>query len=169
MVISDHRPEDLEHHDVEFMLSPEGMASLPSSFAMALSGLMETAQPEEALNSLLRALTNGTRNLLTLPLKHIDVGSDCDITWFHPNATHVPHIGTRGVNLPPFREGLKGHVLGVFKDDRAWLASARLDGVHVGKWHAGIGCAVILDGAVLLFEALHVFSKGPKQSLDVVR
>ena len=125
VVVSDHRPEDLEHHDVEFMLSPEGMASLPSSFAMALSGLMETAQPEEALNSLLRALTNGARNLLTLPLKHIDIGSDCDITWFHPNAAHVPHIGTRGVNLPPFREGLKGHVLGVFKDDRAWLASAQ--------------------------------------------
>ena len=38
---SDHRPEDLEHHDVEFMLSPEGVASLPSAFALALQGLTE--------------------------------------------------------------------------------------------------------------------------------
>ena len=118
----------------------------------------------------MRALTNGARNLLTLPLKHIDVGSDCDITWFHPNAAHVPHIGTKGVNLPPFREGLKGHVLGCSKTTALGSPQLKLDlGVPCRKWHAGIGCAVILDGAVLLFEALHVFSKGPKQSLDVVR
>ena len=125
VVVSDHRPEDLEHHDVEFMLSPEGMASLPSSFAMALSGLLEVAPMEEALNALLGVLTQGARKLLTLPESHIDVGSECDVTWFHPEMSHTPHIGTRGVNLPPFRDGLKGQVLGVFKADRVWLASGQ--------------------------------------------
>lgn len=78
---------------------------------------------EEALNALLGALTQGARQLLTLPVSQIDVGSECDVTWFHPEMPHAPHIGTRGVNLPPFRDGLKGQVLGVFKADRAWLAS----------------------------------------------
>lgn len=122
VVVSDHRPEDLEHHDVEFMLSPEGMASLPSSFALAVSGLMESAQPEDALNALLTALTRGARRLLTLPVQHLDVGCACDLTWFHPEMPHAPHVGTKGVNLPPAREGLKGQVLGVFKADRSWIA-----------------------------------------------
>ena len=122
VVVSDHRPEDLEHHDVEFMLSPDGMASLPSSFALALSGLMESAQPEDALNALLTALTRGARRLLTLPVQHLDVGCACDLTWFHPEMPHDPHVGTKGVNLPPAREGLGGQVLGVFKADRSWIA-----------------------------------------------
>ena len=105
------------------MLSPEGMASLPSSFAMALSGLLDAAPMEKALDALLEALTQGARQLLTLPVSHIAVGSECDITWFHPEMPHAPHIGTKGVNLPPVRNGLKGQVLGVFKSDRVWLAS----------------------------------------------
>ena len=125
VVVSDHRPEDLEHHDVEFMLSPEGMASLPSAFAMALSGLMASAQHEEALSALLAALTTGARGLLTLPLQHVDVGCACDLTWFHPKEPHAPHIGTKGVNLPPIEDGLQGQVLGVFKADRNWLASTQ--------------------------------------------
>lgn len=122
VVVSDHRPEDLEHHDVEFMLSPEGMASLPSSFALALSGLLETASMEVALSALLEALTQSARRLLTLPESHIDVGSECDVTWFHPELPHAAHIGSKGVNLPPVREGLQGQVLGVFKANRFWLA-----------------------------------------------
>ena len=80
---------------------------------------------EEALNALLGVLTQGARKLLTLPESHIDVGSECDVTWFHPEMSHTPHIGTRGVNLPPVRDGLKGQVLGVFKADRVWLASGQ--------------------------------------------
>ena len=106
VVVSDHRPEDLEHHDVEFMLSPEGMASLPSAFAMALSGLMASAQHEEALSALLAALTTGARGLLTLPLQHVDVGCACDLTWFHPKEPHAPHIGTKGVILPQSKTDL---------------------------------------------------------------
>ena len=78
---------------------------------------------EKALDALLGALTQRSRRLLTLPESHIDVGSECDVTWFHPEMPHAAHIGTKGVNLPPIRDGLRGQVLGVFKADRTWLAS----------------------------------------------
>lgn len=124
MVVSDHRPEDLEHHDVEFMLSPEGVASLPSAFALALTGLTECANTEEASSALVRALTTGPRQVLSLAPVALDRGAACDLTWFHPSSVHTPHIGTRGVNLPPLSEEVKGQVLGAFRDQRRWLASA---------------------------------------------
>lgn len=122
MVVSDHRPEDLEHHDVEFMLNPEGVASLPSAFALALSGLTEASSLEEATEALVRAFTEGPRGVLSLTPHSIQTGAPCDLTWFHPSESHAPHVGTRGVNLPPLEEGLKGQILGVFQDTRHWIA-----------------------------------------------
>lgn len=122
VVISDHRPEDLEHHDVEFMLSPEGVTSLPSAFALALSGMADASNPDEATTALVRALTSGPRQVLSLNAATVETGASCDLTWFHPAQPHVPHNGSRGVNLPPLATGLKGQVLGVFRENRSWVA-----------------------------------------------
>jgi dihydroorotase len=122
VVISDHRPEDLEHHDVEFMLSPEGVASLPSAFALALSGLAEVSSVEEATAALVRALTSGPRHVLSLENVQVEKGAPCNVTWFHPLQAHVPHNGSRGVNLPPLKDNLHGQVLGVFRESRNWIA-----------------------------------------------
>ena len=122
-VVSDHRPEDLEHHDVEFMLSPEGIASLPSSFGLALSGLLDTASnASDAIEAVVRAFTEGPRHVLSMEQGHVDAGTPCDLTWFHPGLTHVAHNASKGVNLPPLPDSLKGQVLGVFKEDRHWTA-----------------------------------------------
>jgi dihydroorotase len=122
VVISDHRPEDLEHHDVEFMLSPEGVASLPSAFALALSGLSEASNTEQATSALVRSLTSGPRHVLSLDNANVTKGASCDLTWFHPEQGHVPHNGSRGVNLPPLKDKLHGQVLGVFRESRSWVA-----------------------------------------------
>ena len=119
VVVSDHRPEDLEAHDVEFMLSPHGMATLPSAFAMALTGLAEQA-PSEALAGLLRALTTGPAKHLGLDLPVVDKGSAVNLTWFHPTMTHQPVAHSKGANLPPLDENVKGHVLGTFLSTRTW-------------------------------------------------
>ena len=122
-VVSDHRPEDLEHHDVEFMLSPEGIATLPSAFSMALSGLKASAtSPQAAVEALIRALTEGPRLILSLPQATLDSGQSCNLTWFHPAEPHRPQEGSKGVNVPPIKEGQIGQVLGVFKADRHWTA-----------------------------------------------
>ena len=122
-VVSDHRPEDLEHHDVEFMLSSDGIASLPSAFGLALSGLLDTASnSSDATAAVVRSFTEGPRHVLSLEDGHIDAGTPCDLTWFHPGLKHVPNNASKGVNLPPLHDSLKGRVLGVFKEDRHWTA-----------------------------------------------
>ena len=123
MVVSDHRPEDLEHHDVEFMLSPDGMATLPSAFSLALSGLKEsTSDSKAAVEALVSAMTQGPRNVLSLAPSHLEADQKCDLTWFHPDMAHRSHGGTKGVNLPPLKEGQTGQVLGVFHANRSWTA-----------------------------------------------
>ena len=121
LVVSDHRPEDLEAHDVEFMLSPHGMATLPSAFAMALTGLAEQS-PSEALEGLLRSLTTGPANHLGIDLPVVDKGSGVNLTWFHPTMTHQPVAHSKGANLPPLGATTKGQVLGTFLSTRAWTA-----------------------------------------------
>ena len=123
VVTSDHRPEDLETHDVEFMLSPDGVAGLPSAFALALSGLTaHNGNSDAALRALLRAFTSGGHKVLSQTSGGVTKGSVANLTWFHPKAAHVPHIHTRGVNLPPLPADALGQVLGVFVEDRAWVA-----------------------------------------------
>ena len=51
---SDHRPEDLEHHDVEFMLASNGMAGIESVFPVALAGMADSPNAQGAI---IRALT----------------------------------------------------------------------------------------------------------------
>lgn len=122
-ITSDHRPEDLEHHDVEFMLSPDGVASLPSAFALSWKGMREICPDEtEALLATLRAWTSGPSSILGLHPLPLDVGAPANLTWFDPHAIHQPHVHTRGMNLPPLPENTLGQVLGTFRDRRTWLA-----------------------------------------------
>ena len=81
---SDHRPEDLEHHDVEFMLASNGMAGIESVFPVALAGLGATS---EAHSAIIQALTAGPRAVLGLDVPHIVVGAAANLTWYHPAQT----------------------------------------------------------------------------------
>jgi len=78
-IISDHRPEDLEHHDVEFALAPFGIAAIESVFPVAMSALGSTGQ-----DAIIRALTSGPRDVLGMEVPRIEEGQLADLTWFHP-------------------------------------------------------------------------------------
>ncbi len=121
MVVSDHRPEDLEHHDVEFMLSPNGVAGLPSAFAWTFHSL-HGIDAKNALDATLRVLTEGPAGVFQSPSSTIAVGASVDLTWFHPHQEHRPHPGTGGVNLGPTEGRTKGQVLGTFVQNRSWMA-----------------------------------------------
>lgn len=88
-LISDHRPEDLEHHDVEFILASNGMAGIESVFPVALAGLADTPGADSAI---IRALTAGPRAVLGLDVPHIEVGAAANLTWYHPTQSST---GTR--------------------------------------------------------------------------
>ena len=100
-IVSDHRPEDLEHHDVEFMLAPEGIAGIETAFAAAWAGLGESG-----LDALVVALTDGPRRVLGLNSVHVEAGAEARLTWFRLDGA-APQGVSRGVNVPDY-EGITG-------------------------------------------------------------
>lgn len=121
-LISDHRPEDLEHHDVEFTLAPWGMAGIESAFAVAQGALL-AKNPNNDL-SWLRALTSGPRSVLGYPTSHIEVGAEADITWFKATEAWQHASVSKGVNVPNYlgKEDMNptGQPLGVIRGNHSW-------------------------------------------------
>ncbi len=114
-VVSDHRPEDREHADVEFMLAPEGMSGIEASFAAA-----NTALGPNGLQALVRSLTAGPRRILGLADVHIEQGAEARLTWFDPKAAGRGGAVSRGVNVPDYANilgrSLEGTALGVVRN-----------------------------------------------------
>jgi dihydroorotase len=100
-LISDHRPEDLEHHDVEFMLASNGMAGIESVFPVALAGLSDASGAHSAI---IRALTAGPRAALGLDVQHIEVGAAANLTWYHPTKTDAVPVVSAAENHPTYTE-----------------------------------------------------------------
>ena len=100
-LISDHRPEDLEHHDVEFMLASNGMAGIESVFPVALAGLSDAS---DAHSAIIRALTAGPRAALGLDVPHIEVGAAANLTWYHPTKTDAVPVVSAAENHPTYTE-----------------------------------------------------------------
>ena len=124
MVVSDHRPEDLEHHDVEFVLSPNGMASLSSAFALTVQGLAQETSQENARAAAVRAWSSGPRNVLGLDHTPIAAGNAANLTWHAPEAAHHIEVPTKAANTPPLPEGLTCAVRGVVHGTKHWVAQA---------------------------------------------
>ncbi|HBP44780.1 MAG TPA: dihydroorotase [Flavobacteriales bacterium] len=113
-LVSDHRPQDLEHHDVEFILASNGMAGIESVFPVAMAGL---AHKSDAHNAIIRALTIGPRSVLGLDTPHIEVGAVANLTWYHPTQTGDVPATSAAENRPNYHERSiafsgKGVVLG---------------------------------------------------------
>ena len=124
MVVSDHRPEDLEHHDVEFVLSPNGMAGLSSAFALTVHGLAQEASMDNARAAAVRAWSSGPRHVLGLDHAPIEAGHPANLTWHAPNAAHRVEVPTKAANTPPLPEGLTCAVRGVVHGTNHWVAQA---------------------------------------------
>lgn len=110
-VISDHRPEDLEHHDVEFNLAAFGMASIESTFAITLNALRNESK-ETALEATIRALSAGPRSVLGYSAATIMPDEPAEMTWFHPDMAWENCGITKGKNVPQSVSPQKGNLLG---------------------------------------------------------
>lgn len=110
-IVSDHRPEDLEHHDVEFMLAPDGISGIETAFSVAVSSL-----GAEQVDHIVRAFTHGPRSIMHQEALHLEQGTEARITWFDPQGEYaVPRV-SRAVNVPAYDallgKALTGTVLG---------------------------------------------------------
>ena len=76
---SDHRPENPETNDVEFVLSPNGMSGISSVFPVILSAC-EKADITRVIDS----ISNANRRVFNIPEVHIVEGVEAKLTLFNP-------------------------------------------------------------------------------------
>lgn len=114
-IVSDHRPNDSEETDVEFDHANFGNSTLQTLF-----GELLTHEPDK-LPIILKALTQGPREILSIDLQAIEVGMKADLTLFQPKKKWVfePSNILIGVKNSPFvGKELTGYVFGIFNNGK---------------------------------------------------
>ena len=115
-IVSDHRPENIESHDVEFALSPNGISGIESVFAA-----VNTACPDLEIARLIDSISNATRRIYNLTEQHIELNAPAKITWFTPNQKFTSPGISGGVNDPWKNQELNGVVYGTINGMRVHL------------------------------------------------
>ena len=115
-VCSDHRPENPENNDVEFLLSPNGMAGISSTFSAVL-----TACDKANITRVIDAISNANRRVYNIPEVHIAEGVEAKLTLFNPKGKHTCPGVSAGVNNPwKNNEELEGEVYGIVNGKRTF-------------------------------------------------
>ena len=124
-VVSDHRPEDVEHKKLEFAQAAFGMIGLETAFAAANTAL----KGHMSLRRIVERFTHGPRAVLGLPVYHIAEGAVADLTLFDPECDWIfseSDIVSRSRNTPFIGQHFVGRPLGIVANGKAVLAKAAL-------------------------------------------
>jgi dihydroorotase len=127
-VVSDHRPEDVEHKKLEFGLAAFGTIGLETSYAAAntaLHGRMNTRR-------IVERLCHGPRTILGMTVPHIVEGAPAEITLFDPEVNWTftsADIVSRSHNTPFIGQRFTGRPLGIVANGKVALAAALMEGV----------------------------------------
>ena len=111
-VCSDHRPQDVEHKDVEFDHASFGMIGVQTLFP-ALNGIEELSL-EEKIN----LISTKSRNLFGLDRK-LEEGEKAELTLFDPETVWTVEkadLNSKSKNTPLIGKELKGKVLGTINN-----------------------------------------------------
>ena len=115
-VCSDHRPENPENNDVEFVLSPNGIAGISSTFPALL-----TACEKADITRVIDAISNANRRIFNIPEVHIAEGAEAKITLFNPKGDYCCPGISAGVNNPwKDRDDLQGIVYGIVNGKKSY-------------------------------------------------
>lgn len=108
-VVSDHRPEDIDHKRVEFPQAAFGAIGLETAYAAASTAL----RGRMSASRIVERFCQGPRAVLGLPVPHIVPGEPAEITLFEPDhdwtftvddivgpARNTPFIGYRFIGRP---------------------------------------------------------------------
>ncbi|MBP6390427.1 MAG: dihydroorotase [Flavobacteriales bacterium] len=122
-IVSDHRPEDVEHKRVEFAQAAFGAIGLETSFAVANTAL----KGRLSLRRLVERFSHGPRKVLGLPVPHITEGSPVEITLFDPEVQWLctqDDLVSRSKNSPFIGQPLTGRPLGILRNGQRTLSPA---------------------------------------------
>ena len=119
-VISDHRPEDVEHKQLEFPQAAFGIIGLETSFAVANTAL----RGRMSVRRIVDRFSTGPRAVLGLEVPHIGEGTMADITLFDPAIDWQLAAGdlvSRSHNTPFIGHRLVGRPMGIIAQGKVVL------------------------------------------------
>ncbi|MCB0813968.1 MAG: amidohydrolase family protein, partial [Flavobacteriales bacterium] len=127
-IVSDHRPEDVEHKKLEFAQAAFGMIGLETCFAEAntvMKGRM-------TLRRLVERFCHGPRAVLGLPVPHVTEGAEAELTLFLPEQEwHLERndLVSRSQNTPLLGQPLTGRPVGIISKGQVLLRSQQVGAV----------------------------------------
>lgn len=119
-IVSDHRPEDIEHKRIEFGQAAFGAIGLETAYAVANTALKSMVTPRR----LLERFCHGPRTVLGLPVPHLVEGEPLEATFFAPEHRWQftrDAIVSRSGNSPFIGHRFIGKAMGIVaKGQVAW-------------------------------------------------
>ena len=111
-IVSDHRPEDVEHKKIEYAQAAFGIIGLETAYAVANTAL----KSRMTVRRIVERFCQGPRAALGLPVPHLLEGEQAEVTLFAPEHqwqfTEVD-IVSRSSNTPFIGHRFTGKALGV--------------------------------------------------------
>lgn len=121
-IVTDHKPEDTEHKDLEFEYASPGMIQFQTAFA-----LLNKQRPSSvSLDVIISALTAKPRSILKQPEVSIRVGALAELTLFSTDkqwtfTAEANHSNSK--NSPLLNSTLTGKVIATIHNDQLFLHS----------------------------------------------
>ena len=128
VVVSDHRPEDVEHKKVEFGQAAFGMIGLETSYAAANTALRGRMN----VRRMVERFCHGPRAVLRMDVPHIAKDTEAEITLFDPEVDWTfgtDDIRSASRNTPFIGQHFVGRPLGIVARGKAVLAPALRESV----------------------------------------
>lgn len=109
-ICSDHRPEDIEHKDLEFDQASFGANTIEHTFAAAHTALQKRVR----IKRIVECFAHGPRRAFGLPVPKIEKGELADLTYFDPSLSYQADAKvSKGVHSLYQDVELTGKVLGI--------------------------------------------------------
>ncbi|MBS1546822.1 MAG: dihydroorotase [Bacteroidetes bacterium] len=123
-IVSDHRPEDVEHKQLEFGQAAFGIIGLETAYAVANTVL----QSRMTVRRIVERFCHGPRAALGLDVPHLEEGSMAEITLFAPGHQWMfteKDIVSRSRNTPFIGHRFTGKAMGIVANGQVrWARSS---------------------------------------------
>ncbi len=123
-IVSDHRPEDTEHKDLEFAHAAFGIIGLETSYAVANTAL----KGRMTARRIVERFCQGPRTALGLPVPHLVEGEMAEMTLFAPEHQWMfteADIVSRSHNTPFVGHRFTGKAVGIVGNGQVRLYMPR--------------------------------------------
>ena len=111
VLVSGHKPQDVEIKNLEFDHAAFGIINLETAFAVAC-----TFASELPLEVVLEKMIVAPRRILNIPVPQLEIGAEANLTFFQPEQSWVyseANGRSKSNNSPFFGRELRGKVFGI--------------------------------------------------------